>query len=331
MALIKSIKHSKSKLAGYIKQAKKLFHGKFPAIGLDSWMLRISPLAHLSNHIPGSPDGDRKPEVNAKAKEPREIVKAPMNTISEPVAATAIIGAHVGDTEVVPNEGYDYDYWAWNELPPTPSEPPISPKPSTASAPELKGQEPTVDNGDNILLEIASIGDSITRILQSASDSSSTLTTPSSASALAPLPTPTTITINSLPHHRAIWGPDPNLSPSSSSVPATSPYSSPAPPRRFQRSPFFGKKIGVTPRVSRIRSVSGALDPGTPAFESPTGPTLVAGSENESEWHSGDEGSTLIEPEGGFETFGTENGGRPFVAILADLRQLLGLRPCKHD
>lgn len=34
MALIKSIKHSKSKLAGYIKQAKKLFNGKFQPFGL---------------------------------------------------------------------------------------------------------------------------------------------------------------------------------------------------------------------------------------------------------------------------------------------------------
>lgn len=137
------------------------------------WVLR-SPLAHLS--ITGSPDGDRKSEFNAKAKVPRGIENAPMNIITEPAAATAVTGAHEGDTEVVPNEGYDYDYWAWNELPPTPSEPPLPPKPSTASAPELKGQEPTADNGDNILLEIASISDSITRILESASDSSSILT-----------------------------------------------------------------------------------------------------------------------------------------------------------
>ncbi len=319
MALVKKIKHSKAKLAGYIKQAKKLFNGKFQPLHLDA---TISRWAHLS--ITGSLDGDRKTEINAKANEPREIAKAPIiDTISEPVAAAAITGAHMGDTEVVPNEGYDYDYWAWNELPPMPSEPPIFPKPSTASAPELKGQEPTVDNGDNILLEIASIGDSITRILRSASDSSSTLTTTTSASASVLALIPTTTTIDSPPHH---------LSPSSSSFPATSSYFSPAPPKRFQRSPFFGKKIGVTPRVSRIRSVSGALDPGTAAFESPTGPTLVAGSEIESEGHSEDEGSTLIEAEeGGFETFGAVNGGRPFMAILAELRQVLRLPPCKHD
>lgn len=271
----------------------------------------------LTYRSTGSLDGDRKIRVNAKAEEPREIAKAPTNTISEPVAATATIsGAHVGDTEVVPNEGYDYDYWAWNELPPTPSEPPISPEPSTASAPQLKGQQPTVDNGDNTLLEIARLSDSITRILQSASDSSSTAS--ASASTLTPIPTATTI------------NPPSHLSPFSYSFPATSSYSSPAPPRRFQRSPFFGKKIGVTPRVSRIRSVSGALDPGMPAFESPTGPTLVAGSENESERHSEDGGGTLIEPEG-YETFGAENGGRPFVGRLADLRQAFRLPPCKHD
>ena len=293
--------------------------------------------------ITGSEDGDRKTEVNAKAKEPREIENAPLNAITEPAAATAITGAHVGDTEVVPNEGYDYDYWAWNELPPMPSEPPLPTKPSTASAPELKGQEPTVDNGDNLLLEIATIGDSITRILKSASDSSThtpALTSaPTSAltstltSALTPALTLTTIT--STPT-RAIWGPKPNLSLSSSSFSSTfsstfSP-SSPIPPKRFQRSPFFGKKIGVTPRVSRIPSVSGALDPGTPTFESPTGPIMVAGSEKEPEGHSEDEGSSLIGPkEGGFETFGGENGGRPFVAILADLREILGHRSCKPD
>ena len=293
-------------------------------------MLR-SPLAHLS--ITGSPDGDHKPEFNAKAKVPREIENAPMNVITEPAAATAVPGAHVGDTEVVPYEGYDYDYWAWNELPPTPSEPPLPSKPSTASAPLLKGQEPTVDNGDNIILEIASIGDSITRILESASDSSSTLTTPTPNKITS---TPTTI--NSLPLDRAIWVPKPNLSISSSSFSSSSAtssyaYSYPNPPKRFQRSPFFGKKIGVTPRISRIPSVSGALDPGTPAFENPTaGSIMVGGSESEPKGHSEDEGSTLIEPkEGGFETFGGENGGRPFATILADLREVLGHHSCKHD
>ena len=293
-------------------------------------MLR-SPVTHLL--ITGSTDGDRKSEYNTKATVPREIENAPMNVITESTAATAVTvtGAHVGDTEVVPNEGYDYDCWAGNELPPTPSEPPLPPKPSTASALELKGQKSTVDNGDNILLEIASIGDSITRILKSASDSSSilTATTPNTITS-----TPTTI--NSLPLDRTIWVPKPNLptsSPSFSYSSATSSYSSPNSPMRFQRSPFFGKKIGVTPRVSRIPSVSGAGDPGTSAFESPTaGPTMVGGSENEPKRHSQDKGSTLIEPkEGGFENFGGENGGRPFATILADLRQVLGHHSSKHD
>ncbi|MCJ1342139.1 hypothetical protein MMC31_000319, partial [Peltigera leucophlebia] len=171
MALISNIKHGKGKLARFFKQAKKLFHGIFLA-GLD--MPIQSPLAYFS--ITGSPGGDRKPEIKDKAKVPREIPNAPITIITNPAAATAITGAHVGDTEVVPDEGYDYDYWAWNELPPTPSEPPHPLKRSTASAPELKGQEPTVDNGDDTLLAIASIGKSITRILESASDSSSLVT-----------------------------------------------------------------------------------------------------------------------------------------------------------
>lgn len=89
----------------------------------------------------------------------------------------------------------------------------------------------------------------------------------------------------------------------------------------------------MTPRVSRIPSVLGALDPKTPAFESPvSGLTLVGGSDNELEGHGEDEESTLIEPEeGSFETFGGGNGGRPYVAILADIRRALGQDPCKPD
>lgn len=85
----------------------------------------------------------------------------------------------------------------------------------------------------------------------------------------------------------------------------------------------------MTPRVSRIPSVLGALDPKTLAFESPvSGLTLVGGSDNELEGHGEDEESTLIEPgEGGFETFGGENGGRPYVAILADINEPLAKIP----
>lgn len=83
-------------------------------------------------------------------------------------------------------------------------------------------------------------------------------------------PTPPRSSSNLSPIIRPSGSQNPNLSLSSSSFSATS--SSPAPIKRFQRSPFFDKKISVTPRVCRIPSVSGALDLGTPAFESPTGP-----------------------------------------------------------
>lgn len=50
------------------------------------------------------------------------------------------------------------------------------------------------------------------------------------------------------------------------------------------------------------------------------------------EGQSGDKEGTLIEPEeGGFEKFGGGNGGRPFVAILDDLRTFLGHKPCKPN
>ncbi|MCJ1346347.1 TP53 regulating kinase [Peltigera leucophlebia] len=309
MALISNIKHGKEKLARYYKQAKKLFRGISPA-GLDTATISVNSLFSIT----GSPDGDRKPESNDQAKVSREIPNAPITITTNPVAVRAIAGAHVGDTEAVPDEGYDYDYWAWNELPPTPGESPSPPKPSTASTPELKGQEPTVDNGDDTLLAIASIGDSITRILESASDSSSFFTAAPTTTTSTPTAT------DSLSLNRAIWRPKLNPLLSSSSSSSSSSLSSPPRPKRFQRSPFFGKKIGVTPRVSRIPSVLGALDPEAPAFESPSsGPTMAGGFHNEPEGHSEDEESTSIEPrEGGFETFGGENGGRPFTAILAD-------------
>lgn len=74
----------------------------------------------------------------------------------------------------------------------------------------------------------------------------------------------------------------------------------------------------MTPGVSRISSVSGALDPDAPAFESPlgkksAGPTMVSGGP---EGQSGDKEGTLIEPEeGGFEKFG---GGKRWSPICGD-------------
>ncbi|MCJ1346153.1 hypothetical protein MMC31_004367 [Peltigera leucophlebia] len=290
MALIRSIKHGKGKLAGYLKQAKKLFHG--------------------------SPDGDRKSKLTSeKAKVPREIPEAPVNVVSKPATTAATAGAHVGDTEVVLDEEYDYDYWAWNELPPIPSELP------TASAPKLKGQEPTVDKGDETLLELATVGKSIARIFESASDPSPLSTT--SASTTTSNTAITAITTDSTPPTSDTPSTYKSRLPlsSSSTSSSSSPFSFPSPPKRFQRSPFFGKKIGLTPRVSRISSVSGALDPEAPAFGSPVsktsaGLTLVGGSDNEPEG--------IVPKHGGFETFGAEHGGRPFVVMLEELRTLVG-------
>lgn len=59
---------------------------------------------------------------------------------------------------------------------------------------------------------------------------------------------------------------------------------------------------------------------------------IVGGSNDELEGYSGDEQITLIElTRGGFEDFGGGNGGRPFVAILADLRVFLGHEPCEPN
>ena len=251
----------------------------------------------------------------------RKISKTPLDLVSKP----AISDAHVGDTEVVLNDEYDCNSRAWNELSPMPSELPQHAKPSTVSEPELEDQEPTVDKGDDTLLELATIGDSIARIFESASEPSS-LSTTSTSTTTSNMPPSETLSSN----NRAIWVPRPHHLPSFSSF-------CPSPPKRFQRSPFFGKKIGVTPRVSRITSVSGALDPQMPAFESSVGnvtagSTIGGGSENELEAQSEDVEITLIGlKEGDFEDFGGENGGRPFVAILADLRALLGHEPCKPN
>lgn len=263
---------------------------------------------------------------------PRKISKPPLDLVSKP----AISGAHVGDTDVVLNEEYDCNFRVWDELPSIPSELLQHAKPSTVSGLELEDQEPTVDKGNDTLLELATIGDSIARILESASDPSPLSTT--STSTTTSNKAITTVTTNStlLPSetlfskNRTIWVPKSHHLPSFSS-------SRPSPPKRFQRSPFFGKKIGVTPRVSRIASVSGALDPEMPAFESSVGnetagSTIGGGSDNELEAHSEDVEITPIElKEGGFDDFGGENGGRPFVAILADLRALLGHEPCKPN
>ena len=260
------------------------------------------------------------PKTNDKAKVPREIPNAP-NVIIKPATTMAIADAHVGDSEVVPNEGYDYSYWDWNELPPTSSEPPPPPKPSTASAPKLKGQEPTVDEADRTLLELATISKDF-RIRKRP------LLPPNHHH--LPLHPNTDIAANSSPLTSA------PLSPLDRAMWVSRPHSlssaSPSSPTRFQKSPFFGKKLGPTPKISRIPSVSCALDPEASAVEGPAstktaGSIMVGGSDKELEGHSGDEGGTLR----GFEAFGGENGRRPFVEILANLRTLLHHKPCKPN
>lgn len=140
------------------------------------------------------------------------------------------------------------------------SKPQISTKPlTTPAAPKLKGQEFTVHNGDHILLEIPSIGNSIKMILQSASGFLNTLLSVwVLAFALAPISTPTTnpstaTTVNSLCHYKGIWGLNTNHSPSSHFFPAFFFKSSPPLPRRFQRSSLFVKKnLGYSQSLSYL-------------------------------------------------------------------------------
>lgn len=83
------------------------------------------------------------------------------------------------------------------------------------------------------------------------------------------------------------------------------------------------KRLGPAPIVSRIPSVSVALDPEGPASRGSAsitaGSTIVGGSDNKPEGNSGNDERT----QGSFESFGGKNGGRPFVEILAELRTLL--------
>lgn len=223
-------------------------------------------------------------------------------------------------------------YWTWNELPIMPSESLSPPKPSTASAPKLMGQEPTVEGADKTLPEVATAGNSTARIFESTSDPSipSFLSTTSSSSSTS---TNTTISTASTP-------------PTSGSLsPSQSGHLDVKPPSlallllrltllagKIPKSPFFGKKLGATPRIFRVPSVSGVLDLGVPTFEGPVniksaGSTMVGGSDKELDGHTGDEGSALS----GFEAFGGENGGPPFLEILADLRTLHHHKPCKPN
>lgn len=79
-----------------------------------------------------------------------------------------------------------------------PSESLSPPKPSAASAPKLRGQEPTVDEADKTLPEVATVGNSTARIFESTSDPSisSFLSTTSSSSSTS---TNTTISTASTP------------------------------------------------------------------------------------------------------------------------------------